>query len=102
MKKYLYNFIDTYEGDDSDLSFIIESTADEETMRSIEVVADLIWQEIEDEDEDEMPSLSPQEKDLYDKYYKRYAGESKALIIGKIVKEEGYTWEEPDMIEIEW
>jgi len=100
MKKYLYNFIDTYEGDDSDLSFIIESTADEETMRSIEVVSDLIWREIEDEDE--MPSLSPQEKDLYDKYYERSAGESKALIIKRIVEEEGYTWEEPDMIEIEW
>ncbi len=100
MEKYLYNFIDTYEGDDSDLSFIIESNANEETMRSIEAISDLIWREIEDEDE--MPSLSSQEKDLYNKYYERYAGSSKAEIIECIVKEEGYIWEEPSMIEIEW
>jgi hypothetical protein len=100
MEKYLYNFVDTYEWDDSDLSFIIQSNADEETMRNIEVVADLIWHEIEDEEE--MPTLSQQQKDWYNKYYARYVGISKAEIIEKIVKKEGYTWEKPSMIEIEW
>lgn len=100
MKKYLYHFIDTYEWDDSDLSFVIESNANEETMRSIDAVADLIWREIEDEEE--MPSLSQQEKDLYNKYYEQYAGSSKAEIMEGIAKEEGYTWEEPSIIEIEW
>lgn len=100
MEKYLYNFIDTYEWDDTDLSFIIESNANEETMRSIEMVAELIWREIEGEEE--MPSLSQQEKDLYNKYYDTYAGVSKREIMEKIVKKEGYTWETPSMIEIEW
>lgn len=100
MEKYLYNFIDTYEEDDSDLSFIIESNANEEVMRSIEIVSDLIWKAIEDEEK--ISSLSSQEKGLYSKYFERYVGCAKVEIMECIAKEEGYTWEEPSMIEIEW
>ncbi len=100
MEKYLYKFIDTYEWDDNDLSFIIESNADEETMQTIEVVSDLIWRGIKDEED--MPSLSPQGKSLYDKYFKLYIGVSKIEIMEGIAKDEGYIWETPSMIEIEW
>lgn len=100
MEKYLYNFIDTYEYDDTNLSFIVESNANKETMESIEKVSEIIWREIEDKEE--MPSLSEQEQNLYDKYFEELCGISKAEIIEIIVKEEGYTWETPSMIEIEW
>lgn len=95
MKTYLYNFYEQ----DGELDFIIESNANKETMENIEMVSDLIWREIEDEEE--MPSLSQQEKALYDKYFERYAGEFKILIMKNIVEEEGYTWETPNIVKIE-
>ena len=99
MANQLYRFVDTYEYDNSDLTFIINSNADYETMKSIELVADTIWNDLVEED---MPNLSQRELELYNKYYERYVGCSKVEIIEAIVKGEGYTWEHPDIIDIEW
>ena len=100
MKEQLYRFVDTYEGDDSDLTFLISSNADVDTMESIELVSTQIWNEVEDKED--MPELNEYEQKLYDKYFEEYAGCSKIEIIECIVKEEGYTWNSPDIIDIEW
>ncbi len=96
----LYRFIDTYEEDDSDLTFLIQSNAPYDTMLSIELVADTIWSEIEDKED--MPTMNEYEQELYNKYFEEYVGCSKVEIIERIVKDEKYTWDKPDIIDIEW
>ena len=98
MADQLYRFVDTYEYD-SDLTFLILSNANCETMKSIELVADTIWNDLVKED---MPNFSQEELKLYNKYYEKYVGCSKVEIIEAIVKKEGYTWEHPNIINIEW
>ena len=96
MKNQLYHFIDTYEYDDSDLTFLIVSNAEVGFMKDVERVANAIWLE------DDMPKLSKTGFELYHKYYEEYVGCSKIEIIESIVKEEGYSWESPDVVDIEW
>jgi len=98
-KEYLYHFIDTYTGDNSDLSFLICSTAKPEIMEKIEQVAELIWNYSYTEEETfDDPIINK----LYHKYFEDYKDTSKIEIIQCITRDEGYSWNEPDIIEINW
>ncbi len=97
MEKYLYNFKDTNAEYNDDCSFLVYSDLEPKKMEQFEIVADFIWRE-EPREEIQFKNLL----NLYDKYAKDYGGVSKIEIIEKMVKDEGFIWEKPQLIVIEW
>ena len=97
MEKYLYYFKDTNAEGTDDCSFLVYSNIEPKLMEQIEIVADFIWRE---EPREEVPFKNL--LNLYDKYAKDYSGVSKIEIIEIMVEGEGFIWEKPHPIVIEW
>ena len=98
-KTYLYKLVDTYEWDDADLTKEVQSNIEPEYFEKIIDVADILSSmDCEPEETLEDPIINK----LYHKYYEEYDGCSKIEIIECVVKQEGFTWEPVEFIELEW
>jgi hypothetical protein len=99
LKNQLYKFVDKHrcQDDNDDSTFLVISTTPPKTMEKIETVAERIYEN------DSRENVEEWLLELYDKYYGKLCNDASRITIMKtIVEEEGYTWEYPDIVEIEW
>lgn len=95
----LYKFVDkhSYQDNNDDGTFLVISNTPPKTMEKIEAVAERIYEN------DSREKVEEWLLELYDKYYEELCNDASRITIMKtIVNEEGYTWEYPDVVEIEW